>query len=193
LLLSSEERSLRHLAKRYNLKATDVDHIKKCFDTFDKDHSGAVDIQEFEMILYKALKIPAHVQLPPSRILYFWSEIDTDNSGKAQFEEFLQWWLKYFGGCGSKGLTSIDKFYSNIRRIGQKYLDPPVYSNRSSRKPAASSPKSVAPKQGQEAGTNDELGSPQSSKHRDSCGSDISYSMDMSYVDGDGAWSRQNS
>merc|ERR1719282_454206 len=96
LLLTEKQRWLRQLAKKHNISADYVDRIKRCFDTYDVDHSGSVDIQEFKQILYKALKIPSNFELPPSRVHYFWSEMDSDGSGKVAFEEFLLFWLKYF-------------------------------------------------------------------------------------------------
>merc|ERR1712048_739687 len=97
---------------------------------YDVDHSGEVDIQEFQQVLYKALKVPPHVELPRSRVKYFWSEIDEDNSGKAIFEEFLGWWLKHFGETGNVGALPFEDFYKKIRpRTGCCIPDPPAYSS----------------------------------------------------------------
>merc|ERR1712176_1651494 len=91
------------------------------------------DQDEFKQVLYKALRVPPNFDLPPSRLKHFWKEIDSDGSGKAVFEEFLEWYLKYFSdgmsakGKNNSGRTPHEDFYKQIRRIGEKYLDPPVY------------------------------------------------------------------
>jgi len=129
LLLTEEERWLRHMAKRHNVTPTFVEMIKRCFDTYDTDKSGAVDFSEFKQVLHKALRVPADQELPASRIQYFWLELDADNSGQAVFEEFLQWWLKHFdtGTDDSTKMSAVEGFYKQIRRIGKKHLDPPAY------------------------------------------------------------------
>jgi len=127
MLLTEDEQRMRQLAKMHNISTTYLDHIRLAFDTYDRDGSGSIDESEFEQVLHKALKMPAHVQLPPKRIKYFWAEIDTDASGKACFEEFLQWWLKYFSEDQSQK-HQVDEFYKGIRRIGERFLDPPAYA-----------------------------------------------------------------
>jgi len=129
LLLSPEEQWLRSLAKKYSLSATYVDQIKRCFDTYDTDKSGEVDVDEFEQILNKVLRIPIGMRLPRSRIMYFWTEIDCDQSGTAPFEEFLLWWMRHFPVQGDRNdsLHAVTEFYRNVRRIGPAFVDPPAY------------------------------------------------------------------
>lgn len=127
LLLTEQQRALRKIAKQHNVSADYVETIKRCFDSIDQDKSNEVDINEFKQILYKALKVPLNFELPASRVAYFWSEIDTDGSGQAGFEEFFSWWVKYFDASGGSRQMPFEAFYKQVRRIGAKYLDPPAY------------------------------------------------------------------
>lgn len=130
LLLTEQETAMRRIAKQYGLRPDYVDMIKRCFDAYDTDHSGEVDINEFKQVLYRALKVPPHLELPQSRITYFWSQIDTDASGTAAFEEFLEWWLKYFDEDHpgrAKTKLPFEDFYKQVRRMGAKYMDPLIY------------------------------------------------------------------
>lgn len=128
LLLTEQQRTLRKIAKHHKVSPDYVEHIKRCFDLIDTDHSNELNISEFKQVLYKALKVPMHLELPPSRVQYFWAEIDTDGSGQAGFEEFFAWWLKYFDHKpGARDEMPFESFYKQIRRVGAKYLDPPAY------------------------------------------------------------------
>merc|ERR1712187_184771 len=112
LLLSEHERDLRSMAKVHDITPDAVEHIKRCFDTYDTDGSGEVDVDEFRQVLHKALEVPSHLELPDSRVMHFWSQIDNDNSGRVVFEEFLRWWLKYFDeGVRSKHEKPFEGFY----------------------------------------------------------------------------------
>ncbi|CAJ1354850.1 unnamed protein product, partial [Effrenium voratum] len=98
----------------------------RSFTAFDLDRSGEVDQDEFKNVMREVMKVPAHLSIPESRIRFFWSEIDEDNSGKAGFDEFLHFWLRQFGtSAGEKQLMSIEDYYKSTRRMGARYLDPP--------------------------------------------------------------------
>lgn len=138
LLLTEEQRSLRKMAKQFNVSADYVENIKRCFDFYDKDKSEEIDLDEFKHVLYKALKVPSHLELPSSRIQYFWQELDTDGSGKAAFDEFFSWWIKYFDTNGeSQGGMPFEAFYKQIRRMGRRFCDPPAYPLQGDVPPAA--------------------------------------------------------
>eukprot|EP00435_Cladocopium_sp_Y103_P013977 s1093_g3.t1 len=127
LLVDEKEKRIRTLAKVNGLDAMCMDRVRKSFTSFDLDRSGEVDEEEFENVLREVMNIPPHLQIPPSRIRFFWKEIDEDDSGKASFHEFLNFWLCRFGkSAGQKGqLLSIEDYYRSTRRMGAEYLDPP--------------------------------------------------------------------
>ena len=62
---------------------TDLDSLKKVFDDFDVDSSGAIDKNELENALRRAKKNPTKDQLQD-----LIETFDTDNSGKLDFDEF---------------------------------------------------------------------------------------------------------
>lgn len=130
LMLTEDERRIRRLAARHNVSKEYVGSIWRLFESYDKDGSGTVDMEEFRDMLHRALKVPAHLDLPASRVRYFWSEIDTDGSGTVVFEEFLAWWVKYFDESSSLSLKHVpfEDFYKQVRRMGRKHLDPPAYA-----------------------------------------------------------------
>lgn len=134
LLLTDEERRLRQIARQHGVQTDFVEQVKRCFDSFDKDSSGEVDRPEFGQLLNKLLKVPPNYELPPSRVQYFWAQVDTDNSGKAVFEEFLQWYIKNFGDTSGsdepRKRMPFEDFYSQVRRIRRRQLDPPIPRER---------------------------------------------------------------
>lgn len=136
LLLTEQESWVRSVAKQHGVKPDYVETIKRCFDVHDDDNSGKVEMAEFKQLLEKVLRVPAGLELPPSRVRHFWSELDTKRTGDGvDFEEFLTWYIKYFGdGTGSPKRSAVrtkempfEAFYRQFRRIGAKHLDPPAY------------------------------------------------------------------
>jgi len=129
LLLTSEERWLRRLAKEHGVSPEYVSEIKVMFDTYDKDKSGDVDMEEFERVLYMAMKVPQHVGLPMTRVQYFWSQVKVNRSGLVTFEEFLCWWKKYVDDSSARGMKHMpyENFYKQLHRIGHRSLDPLAY------------------------------------------------------------------
>lgn len=135
LMTSENQRELRKIAKAYGVSVTDVEDIKAQFDACDTDQSGEVEFDEFENILHRCLKVPENAGIPPSRVRYFWAQIDTDGSGNINFHEFFRWWLKYFPPAKRKPDVEqtetcapdapFEAFYKQVRRMGN--LDPPPY------------------------------------------------------------------
>merc|ERR1712050_300711 len=99
--------------------------IKQCFDLYDKDRSGIIELHEFKHILCTIMKLPEDVELPQTRIEYLWREIDRDQSGSARFEEFLPWWLNR-----RETLLPYEGFYKQIRCMtkGKVKYDPPAHA-----------------------------------------------------------------
>jgi len=122
LLLSAEQRKCRELAKKHGVAEETLEHIKHCYDLFDSDGSGVIDVHEFRQILHCVLRVPPGVELPERRIQCFWRELDRDGSGEADFEEFLPWWLSR---CST--LLPYDGFYRRVRCLRLQAPDPPAY------------------------------------------------------------------
>lgn len=122
VLLTEQERRLRSTAKAFGIDPATVDKVKRVFDDFDSDKSGTVDLLEFTNILHKTLQVPRNLELPASRVKAYWREVDTDESGKVEFEEYLAWWLKYI----SRSSAGVSMY--SIRNMENMVLDPPAYA-----------------------------------------------------------------
>ncbi|CAE7028568.1 TNNC2, partial [Symbiodinium sp. CCMP2592] len=129
LILSAEMRTLRRLSRKYGVPWEEVDNVKRHgqFDNVDEDGSGDITFEEFSDVLRRVLQVPQNLDLPVNRVRHFWKELDHDGSGKADFTEFLPWWLKYFHNKeGRKMLVKpFEDFYRNVRNL--KNPDPPPY------------------------------------------------------------------
>ncbi|CAJ1439111.1 unnamed protein product [Effrenium voratum] len=119
-------RTMRRLSRQYGIPWEEVDNVKRQFDAVDTDRSGYVDFEEFTEVLRKVLQVPAHLELPVNRARYFWKQLDIAGSGKADFAEFLPWWLKYFHHKDGKKMLAkpFEDFYKSVRNL--KNPDPPA-------------------------------------------------------------------
>jgi len=123
LLLSKEQRDMIGLAKKYQITERAIDQIKLAFDTFDKDGSGMIHLEEFQGVLKMVMRLPNDIELPFSRMQRLWREIDIDSSGEACFEEFLRWWISR-----KETLIPYDHFYKNVRCLRSQQYDPAAYA-----------------------------------------------------------------
>jgi len=141
LLLSENERVIRCLAKQTGLELTFVDELKRTFDACVSGDGGQVDINEFERVLRKMLKMRSDIEMPRFRIAHFWSQIQHRDSGMISFQDFLIWWVMYFDEVGSLGACPFKDFYKQVRRVGNtaghytEHLDPPAYPSETQSSP----------------------------------------------------------
>jgi len=124
VLLSEEQQLSYKLAEQYGVAAADVDHLKQSYDSFDQDHSGTLDYEEFKKVLHSLMRVPADTELPDSRVQRFWREVDPGRCGAIEFEVFLAWWMRQ-----RRGLSHYEDFYKQVRNIGRQRPDPPAYAS----------------------------------------------------------------
>jgi len=86
--------------------------VKCKFDAFDLDKSGIIDHNEFEQMIYSLLQCSSSSDLPRNRLQRFWVEADQDRDGVLDFEEFTEWYMKYFASASSHGL--MEAFYASF-------------------------------------------------------------------------------
>jgi len=118
VLLTPEQREIRQIAREHGLPIVWVEEYKKSFDTFDEDGSGNIEFDEFQKLLYKLIKVPAHLDLPVNLVRQFWAEADIDGGGEIGFEEFLMFYTRYFMNAEGKQDSSkhpLEEFYRAIR------------------------------------------------------------------------------
>lgn len=97
MLLPPRQSQIRRLAQKWEESFPDVEEVFKAFDSFDNDGSGEIRHHEFGELLRLLLRIPKNTEFPPSRIEYFWREVDKDRDGKICGEEFFLWFRREFG------------------------------------------------------------------------------------------------
>ena len=106
------------LAKRFHCSCLDLDKVKVKFDDFDLDKSGYIDHYEFEKMLYQLLNCSSQSDFPKARLQRFWNEADKNGDGQIDFEEFLEWYMKYFGTTYENG--PMDAFYASFMPVLQR-------------------------------------------------------------------------
>ena len=105
------------LARNHGVDVMSIDKIKKRFDSFDTDHSGLIDFNEFLLMLAQLLKAKSVDDISDKRIYRFWKEIDRDSSGSVTFPEFCGWYIKYFKPGTKEMETSggpVEGFYNSF-------------------------------------------------------------------------------
>lgn len=100
------------LAKKFHCSCLDLDKMKVKFDDFDLDKSGFIDHYEFEKMMYQLLHCSSESDFPKTRLDRFWNEADKNGDGQIDFEEFLEWYMKYFGTSYENG--PMDAFYASF-------------------------------------------------------------------------------
>jgi len=102
------------VATKFCLRREDVDGLKARFDQFDLDKSGEIESREFEQMMKIILGMADEKLIPGDRLHRFWTEVDRNASGGVDFEEFVQWYVKYF----SDGKNSpVEAYYSSFNPI----------------------------------------------------------------------------
>lgn len=102
------------VATKFSLRWEDVDGLKARFDRFDLDKSGEIESKEFEQMMKIILGMSDEKLIPTERLHRFWTEVDCNASGGVDFEEFVQWYVKYF----SDGKNSpVEAYYSSFNPI----------------------------------------------------------------------------
>jgi len=120
VLLSDEQRFIRRIARKFRVRVLDIEAVKKHFDSFDTDGSGSIEYAEFYKLLGLLLNLTDIAALPESRVKSFWRELDDDHSGVVEFQEFIPWYIGYFGGYGASPLVN---FYRKVRPVPFTEMD----------------------------------------------------------------------
>jgi hypothetical protein len=112
--LSDKEKRMRELATQMDLNICDVEDIEREFNRYDEDGSGEIEYPEFRSLLCELLKAKPE-DIPERRMTQLWTEIDADKSGCVDFEEFLEWYTKYFFDGGANiGGNPMEQFYAGF-------------------------------------------------------------------------------
>jgi len=98
-----------------SLSITEKAEIKKHFDSFDRDGDGHVTVDEVAIVI----KSIGDAVPPPQKIKELIAEVDADNNGTIEFEEFCVFMAKLREGkaSGSKGFGDIIVKNANVNVI----------------------------------------------------------------------------
>jgi len=106
---------VRALAKKYGVPVDDAEMLRDKFKIFDEDESGYIDKGEFKKVLTAFMGPKAEIS--KERFDAYWRDVDQDNSGEVDFEEFLAWYQVTVktGGLSPEG------FYATfgVQRLGR--------------------------------------------------------------------------
>jgi hypothetical protein len=125
---TQSDEMVHRLAREHGVDATIIDKVKKRFDEFDTNGSGDIDFKEFLSMLCVLLRARSRDDLSEKRVFRFWKEIDRDSSGSVSFEEFCEWYLKYFEGGDER--DSVAQLADPVGQFYQSF-DPQVQRRKS--------------------------------------------------------------
>lgn len=99
------------VAKRHDISVIEAGRIQQKFCQFDLDKSGEIEFPEFCQMMSNLMGVASSGDIPSNRMHRFWNEIDADGNGTVDFEEFTNWYLKYFPDEQSGGIQ--EAFYAS--------------------------------------------------------------------------------
>eukprot|EP00400_MALV-I_sp_L67-5_P001044 gene1044-996_t len=113
-LLSKSERQVRQIARTHCLPLAMVEDLKNCFDDFDKNQTGRIEINQFREVMLTLLKIKNPSDMPAHRVTALWQMVDLDSAGSIDFIRFLEWYLRYFYNGEGSDKSPIQIFYGKL-------------------------------------------------------------------------------
>jgi len=91
--LDDEEREFREMTRRYEIPMWDACKIRDYFKSYDEDGSGAIDREEFAMVVKDILCFgkAKNVEIPDKVVDQYFNSADKRRCGEVTFENFLVW------------------------------------------------------------------------------------------------------
>jgi Ca2+-binding EF-hand superfamily protein len=65
----------------------ELEHLRRTFESFDLNHDGFIDVNEFHALLLKLDR-----DVTQGECLLDFEEADTEGDGYVGFKEFVVWW-----------------------------------------------------------------------------------------------------
>jgi len=90
--------------------------LKVHFDSFDKDRSGSITLAELREVMKSLGENPTDDQV--KKII---AEVDADNNGTIEFNEFLEFVEKFKQGKGSKGFGDVFVKNANVNVVSSTF------------------------------------------------------------------------
>mmetsp|Transcript_13269 Transcript_13269/g.42800 ORF Transcript_13269/g.42800 Transcript_13269/m.42800 type:complete len:216 (+) Transcript_13269:1-648(+) len=105
--VDSQTIMLRGIARKHELSFIDIEVLYNRFHYIDKDGSGTIEEQEFRVLLMQIFGAKDRWDIPVQRLTFFWQQVDHDNSGAVDFEEFIIWFKRYAGDIDLKHMRQM--------------------------------------------------------------------------------------
>lgn len=110
-------RFTRNVARKHGLSLLNIERYKKSFDRYDLNNNGVIEFNEFKHIITDLLKVPPGLDLPHERLMSMWRSADKDGSGSIDFDEFVAFYMKYFGDTFETEFDPVTDYYRSMRRV----------------------------------------------------------------------------
>lgn len=94
LLLDSEKRRLRVIAREHKIHFQEVDRYKAAFDQANEDRSGLLLFDEFWKLINVLMNLPAGSSMPEKKVRDMWAQTNRKLATALTFEEFFTWYHK---------------------------------------------------------------------------------------------------
>eukprot|EP00931_Biecheleriopsis_adriatica_P096924 TRINITY_DN7065_c0_g2_i1.p1 TRINITY_DN7065_c0_g2~~TRINITY_DN7065_c0_g2_i1.p1 ORF type:complete len:419 (+),score=92.33 TRINITY_DN7065_c0_g2_i1:52-1308(+) len=117
ICVSQTSQDIRKLARMFQVSVADLDRYKQCFDRYDKDSSGLIDLEEFQSLLTDLLKVPSNAELPQERVMKMWRAADIDGNGSVDFAEFVRFYMQFFDDRDGKAFDPFSDYYKGFRKM----------------------------------------------------------------------------
>merc|ERR1712194_649370 len=124
--LSTKQKEVRALARKHGVPLGDAENLRIKFEKYDEDHSGQISKEEFSKILMELIRVKSAEEIPAERFNHYWREVDQDQSGCIDFEEFLLW----YQSIERAGSLNPEAFYATfgierIKPLSDRYNSAP--------------------------------------------------------------------
>mmetsp|Transcript_100072 Transcript_100072/g.280396 ORF Transcript_100072/g.280396 Transcript_100072/m.280396 type:complete len:304 (+) Transcript_100072:3461-4372(+) len=95
------EVSMRKLASSFGIDVLHLERVRTVFSRFvDGGSSGHIDKHNFKHVLCRTMGLPQDADVPEETVRRYFREIDVNNNGEVDFEEFARWYLSVHSSEG---------------------------------------------------------------------------------------------
>lgn len=116
--VSDDQIALRQLAQKHGMPVNTLEEIYSRFCEVDCDSSGVIEKDEFHLLVLKLHGARDVMDVPRSRLKFFWQEADRNGNGEIDFDEFLDWFWSYFSketaSTFKKTHALVETYYSSV-------------------------------------------------------------------------------
>lgn len=116
--VSDHQIMLRQLAQKHDMPVNTLEEIYHRFCEVDSDNSGVIEKDEFYLLVLKLHGARDCMDVPRSRLKFFWQEADRNGNGEIDFDEFLDWFWSYFSKetavSFKKNNVLVENYYASV-------------------------------------------------------------------------------